>query len=806
MEIFGAGIMRKKQSWMLLLVLVGLSMCCPVEARQNEDAVFDGAKPAYWLFPPGVPGNEYGVFHFRKTFDLDSIPEEFIVHISADNRYRLFLNGEMISSGPQRSDLMHWRYETIDLAPYLKKENVLAAVVWNWGEHKPVAQFSYRTAFLLQGNSRVEAELINSDKSWKVLRNEAYEALPVGWGQVDGYYVSPPGERVDGSLYPWGWKTLSYSDVEWLTPETNEGWGADITRMRGGMPTGEGNKWQLVPRTIPQMEESETRFLTVRRTEGIEATDSFLKGDGDLVIPSNSSVSLLIDQAHLTNAYPVLELSKGLGSSIRLTYAEALKDSSGFKGNRNEIEGKTINGLQDLFLPGGGSNEIYQTLWFRTYRYVKMDIQTGEEELRIHDLHGIFTGYPFELKATFGSNMDWLSDMWEINWRVARLCAWETYFDTPYYEQLQYIGDTRIQALITMYMSDDDRLVRQAISHFDVSRIPEGITASRYPSELAQYIPTFSLIWVAMIHDYWMHRDDQEFVASMLPGIRAVLGWFEKQLDETGLTGSIPFWPYIDWAQGWELGRPPGAKSGHSVMISLQFAYALQRAAELEGQLGNTINAGHYMKLSESIIKQVRAKAWDEKRQLFRDALELDEFSQQTNTMALLVGAVDEADQETFMQRVFTDSGLTQATYYYSYYVFEALLKAGLGDEYLDHLDLWKEMLAMGLTTTPEEPEPTRSDSHAWSAHPNYGLLATVLGIRPAEPGFRSVIIKPQLGNLEFAKGAVPHEKGLIEVSFKRNNEKELEAEITLPDGLKGYLIWEGYRKELVSGYQKLEI
>ena len=152
---------------------------------------------------------------------------------------------------------------------------------------------------------------------------------------------------------------------------------------------------------------------------------------------------------------------------------------------------------------------------------MQLEIETADEALRFHDLHGIFVGYPFTLVARFDSDLAWLADMWAINWRGARLCAWETYFDTPYYEQLQYVGDTRIQGLVTLYMSDDDRLVRQAIEHFDLSRIPEGITASRYPSDLGQYIPTFSPIWVAMVHDYWMHRDEPAYVRGFLPGIRS---------------------------------------------------------------------------------------------------------------------------------------------------------------------------------------------------------------------------------------------------------------------------------------------
>ncbi|MGD8329127.1 MAG: SDR family oxidoreductase, partial [Acidobacteriota bacterium] len=119
--------------------------------------------------------------------------------------------------------------------------------------------------------------------------------------------------------------------------------------------------------------------------------------------------------------------------------------------------------------------------------------------------------------------------------------------------------------------------------HFDLSRSrsPEGITTSRYPSALDQYIPPFSLIWVAMVHDFWMLRDDPDYVRGFLPGIRGVLDWFAQRIDDSGLLGPIPQWPYVDWARGWRRGVPPGGTEGHSVVISLQFAYALERAAEL---------------------------------------------------------------------------------------------------------------------------------------------------------------------------------------------------------------------------------
>ena len=771
-------------------------------ATAQAPQVFTGAPAATWILPPGAGGREFGVVHFRRVFELKARPSSFVVHVSADNRYRLFVNGEQVSSGPQRSDLMHWRYETVDLAPRLRAgPNVVAALVWNWGTERPVAQFSRQTAFLLQGDSPREA-VVNSGPAWKVLRNEGYTPIPVLRNVVGGYYASPPGEALDARHYPWGWEQPEFREQGWVAAAPGEGFSAGRTELRESHPFGEAGGWQLVPRSIPPMEESPIRFAAVRRSQGIEPADGFLAGTTDLIVPPRTRAVLLLDQKHLTNAFAVLETSGGSGSTVALVYAEALKDSQGNKANRDEIEGKTIAGVRDEFRPDGGEHRRFQTLWFRTYRYVQLEIDTGSDALRIHDLHGIFVGYPFELVARFDSDLAWLGDMWAINWRGLRLCAWETYFDTPYYEQLQYVGDTRIQALITLYMSDDDRLVRQAIEHFDLSRIPEGITASRYPSDLGQYIPTFSAIWVAMVHDYWMHRDASPYVRGFLPGIRAVLGWFERHVDETGMVGPLSWWPYVDWAREWERGVPPGGTNGHSTVISLLFVYALERGAELEEGLGMSGIAEHYRALAGKVRDAVRNRSWNAARGLFRDTPEGDTYSQQANVMAVLTGAVAPAEQAALMERVLSDRTLTQSTYYFSYYQLEALRKSGLGDRYIEQLAPWRGMLDLGLTTVPEKPEPTRSDSHAWSAHPNYGLLATVLGVRPAEPGFKKVRIEPHLGTLQRAEGRVPHPLGAIEVRLARIGSDGLRAEVTLPKGLEGVLEWGGKATALRPGHQ----
>jgi len=784
--------------------VLALSIICaePVDAQQTR--VFDGAPMASWIAPANVPGDSFAVFHARRTFALGDPPRRFLIHVSADNRYKLYVNGVQVSSGPQRSDVTHWRYETVDLAPQLHAgRNVVAALVWNWGAARPVAQHSHRTGFLIQGDSPAEAALVNTGPDWKVQVDSAYAPIVITSAAMGNYYAAAPGDSINGSRYPWGWETARYVDDGWVAP-------AIVGNVRRqAMPPGdygEVSGWQLSPRSIPAMEEKEQRLQSVRRVTGVQTDGAFLRGGGDLVIPARTTASVLLDQSHTTNTYPVLETSGGTGSSVRLTYAEALVDAKGQKGNRNDVAGRTIHGVHDVFLPDGGSHRRFTSLYWRSFRYLQLDITTRDEPLRIHDLHGIFTAYPFVERGRFAGDLPWLADMWKMNWNGARIGAFETYMDTPYWEQLQYIGDTRIQGLISLYVAGDDRLVRQAIEHFDLSRIPEGLTTSRYPSSLTQIIPPFSLIYVAMVHDYFMLRNDPAFVRARLAGIRGILDWYGRHVDSTGMLAAMPYWNYVDWTPRWDRGVPPRADAGHSATISLLYVYALDRAAELEQALGMHGAAAEYRARADAVRAAVHAQAWDSTRGLFRDSPDTISYSQQTNVLAILADAVPKGMERSVMERVLADTTLAPASYYFSFYVLEALRKSGLADRYIEQLAPWQRMLALGLTSAPENPEPTRSDTHAWSAHPDYGLLATVLGVRPSSPGFRTVIIAPALGPLQHAEGRVPHPPGDIDVSFAREGNHGLRAEITLPRGLSGELLWNGKRRPLHDGRQVIQI
>lgn len=752
---------------------------------------------ASWICYPEIPYNDYGIYHFRKSFELKKVPGSFIINISADNRYRLYCNGKKVSTGSARGDLLHWKFDTIDIADYLKAgNNTLAVVVWNFGTLTPIFQFSVRTGLIIQGNSEAE-NVVNTDKSWKCFKNEAYTGIPIDKEEIPSFCVIGPGDYVDGSEYPWGWEQPGYDTKSWKRAEVIGKGAPRGTMWRRAI-------WALIPRNIPMMEETEERLNKIVKQEGIKVSNDFLKGGKPFTVPSNSKVKLILDRGHLTTAYPEIVINGGKNAEIKLKYAEAFWIDNTNKGNRNEIEGKKFVGYYDIFVSDGGKKRTYSTLYWRTYRYIQMEITTREESLTVKDFKGIFTAYPLVEKASFKSSKQDLKKIWDVGWRTARLCANETYFDCPYYEQLAYIGDTRIQAMISLYVAGDDRIVRNAIEQFDDSRTSEGITYSRYPSHMPQFIPTYSLDWIGMVYDYWQNRDNSGYVKKFLPGMRTVLSWYEGYLNDNNLLKKTPWWEFIDWTDEFKDGIPPQTEKGESSIISLRFAATLREAADIEERFGSEHNAIYYRELAGRIINSVYRTCWDENKKMLADTPEKSSFTQHANIWIILLDVIPENEQKDLLNRILADETITRCSFYYQYYLHLALKKTGFGDRYLKHLKPWFDMLDIGLTTFAEKPEPTRSDCHAWSAHPNFFFLCLICGIEPSAPGFEKVKIAPNLGSLEWAKGEMPHPKGMIRVEYKRTGDKGIEAVISLPKGLTGTFVWKGKKADLKAGRQEI--
>jgi len=786
----------------VLILVLAMETSAEGPAKINPD-LLTRIWSARWITVPGESAFDFGVYHFRRTFELQAKPESFVIHASGDNRYQLFVNGEKASTGPARGDLNHWRYETIDIARYLRSgRNVLAAVVWNFGSLAPMAQTTNQAGFLLEGDGSSE-RIVDTNQSWRCIRDKAYSPLPVTNADVRGYFVAGPGEHIDGKLYPWGWESADYDDSGWSAAHVL---GPGSPRDASDGPT----RWMLVPREIPMMEESPERLERIRQSTGATAPDGFPREPVAFDIPADREARMLLDQAHLTTAYPEVTFTGGKGTSVSLGYAESLMVPGDYKGtfqkgNRDEVAGKVFAGYKDVFELDGGAQRVYRPLWWRTYRYLELTIRTGDEPLTIQDLRGIYTGYPFQRRARLEGGPPEISKILDVGWRTARLCAHETYMDCPYYEQLQYAGDTRVQALVSLYMTGDGRLMKNAIRLLNDSRTAEGATYSRAPSRLQQYIPPFSLWWIGMVHDYWMYQDDPDLVRQMLPGVRSVLAFFGSHQKQNRSLGAMPWWNFVDWTKEWRGGVPPAGQDGSSAPLDLQLLLGYQWASEMEGSLGSRAIAGEYRQEAVGLGQTIGRLYRDGSKQLFADTPDKKAFSQHTNALAILAGVVAGEEARALIGRIVADRSIVQCSIYFRHYLNSALCKAGEGDRYLEMLGPWRTMLDRGLTTWAETEDPSRSDCHAWGASPNFELFRTVLGIDSAAPGFKRVIIRPYLGGLTSVSGAIPHPQGEIAVRLIRDGET-LQAEISLPEGVTGDFIWRGKSIALKSGTAKLSI
>ncbi|MFZ0743253.1 MAG: alpha-L-rhamnosidase C-terminal domain-containing protein [Terracidiphilus sp.] len=770
---------------------------------------------ASWITHPTAPLREPLVLHFRRTLQVDAVPASYIVRVSADNRFILYVNRARVGDGPARGDLTHWRYERFDLAPFLHAgSNFITATVWNFGIYAPIAQMSDRTAFLLESEA-TGADSISTPEGWQVEVEPGHRTLDRSTVTIQDYMAAGPGEEIDAAHYDWNWNSRAYTSPSWVpaaSPMRDSIYGG-VNKAHSADVTGD-NPWGLVPDILPHMEFSPTSAGETVRT-GLDSLKAFPASS--VTVSAGSHIHILLDRKTLTTGYPLLTVSGGKGSHIVLTYSEALYDNHEHKGDRNALTYTDSNGVEhprvalgltDSFLPDGGAHRTFEPLWWRAWRYLDLDIQTGDEPLTLDSLTANFTAYPFQERATFQSSEPDLAKIWEISWRTARDDAHETYMDTPYYEQLQYIGDTRIQALISYAVAGDDRLARQALRAFDDSRIPEGLTRSRYPSSLPQTIPTFSLLYIGMLHDYWMYRPDPEPVRTSLAGTRAVLGWFAAHEQPDGLLGTLPWWSFIDWVSSGE--TPTYDAHGESCITTLEYLGALDDAADLEKALGDPLFATRERARAQHVRSGIYDKCWNASRGLIADNPGQKVFSQQANILAVLYDVIPKERQQSVLRQMLliepgtTPNGVLSASYYFRFYLARALDHAGLADDYLKSLDPWRELLPLHFSTWPEIPGDTRSDSHAWSAHPIYDLLTLVAGIEPASPGFASVRIAPHMGALNSITASFPHPDGMITVEYHRQG-SGLDANVSLPAKLAGNFVFHGKTYPIKPGTNHIQ-
>lgn len=740
-----------------------------------------------WSDTPG--GNGLTVRYFRRNFYIDTVPEVFLIYISADSRYKLWVNGCFVGRGPLKGTLDHYHYEVYNLHTYLHVgKNVIAVEVRWFGQDTPVSEVhSHIPSLLVQGPESAD---VDTPLGWRVAIDAAVTADSTPYISNALKFLGHM-ECVDARKLPHAWVNRDYDDATWL-PAVSVGI-VDIPGTWGEMHPVKS----LYPRNTQALLEIDKRFTTIIRYKGsleeqVPSSNQPLRWS----LPAGEEGELVLDAGGLTTGYPVLDFTMGEGRRVTVTYSEcvvSIEDRGGYRINHKAIRDDFVYGdvegyCDTVVLPS--SFYTYEPFHWRAFWYIRIYVEAGETPFQLEDVHYRFTTYPQNLRASFISSIHKSQQMWDISWRTLQLCAHETYEDCPYFEQLNYIADTRIQALCSMVLSGETDLPRRSIRLFRDSIHAVGLIESRVPSVIPQIKPYFALLWILMVDDYWRWTGNRSFTRTNLNVVDSILWYFRESVEENGFVGKLPYWHMVDRISGWPGGTPPAVTAGCSTYMTSLYILALDTAIQLHTEAGHPQDAQRWLSQRDKMREHVRFAAWDEKAGLFLEGpgRKKDGFSQHSQVMAILAGVADAGQQKRILRRLTTDSSLHRMKFMQSFYLARALEKAGGYAALTSHvLTLWYDALAKHVSTWPEYPDPTRSDCHAWSSWIAADFITCVLGIQPVKPGFAAIALKPHLEVTESAEGRAPTPNGTVYISWHRvNGNVSLNAKV--PEGIPTYL------------------
>lgn len=755
---------------------------------------------AAWLWDKDLP-KENVFLLFRKSFTSDGSPCR--IHLSADERFVLRLDGKQIARGPHRGTVHRWLYQTYDLT-LDAGEHRLDVVVSRTGDNAPLAQLSWHEfgGFILKAEGSYDAQLTTGKAPWKMARlhSPEWKRIAFGTGQsmnmtgTSPYFAEPP-------------------QSDFIAPKVVR---TPITVNKYGARK---NGWMLFPSPLPDQMEATCRpgviraaVSTVQDNYTFQAADAshaacaewtqLLRGNKPVTIPANTKLTVLWDLQDYYCAYPELRLSGGAGAKVTWGWAESLYGDKEIKGDRNTFAGKHFKGLYDS-ITCDGKEDVFAISWWRCGRWVRLLVETANEPLTcagiaLHEVH-----YPTPFEETFASDDASLDGILKICRRGMQMCSHEMGFDCPYYEQQMYPGDTRIQLLIQYALFGDDRLVRHDIDLFDYSRREDGRVGMNFPTRGTQESWTYTLIWPLMLHDYAMWRNNRDWLRHRIPGLQHTMEGARLYENADGLLENLPGWNFMDWTS-WNTGISPDGDKLNCIN-NLFYLYALRDAAEIERAMDEPDMAVVYEKRAKRVAAEILRTFWDEKRGMLADTLAKDKFSEHVQSLAILLDLVSGDRLESTKKNLLEAKDLERCTVYFSHYLFEAYAKIGRTDLTLSRFDLWRGYVKNDLKTPLESPGNARSDCHAWGSHPLFQLHANFAGVRPAAPFFRTVRIAPQPGGLRHIQTKTPHPNGLIEQDLTFRDD-QVNGTVILPQGLNGSFLWKGKTITLHPGKQAISL
>lgn len=757
-------------------------------------------REAKWIWPDLSFYDLYNTYaHFRKDFQLDAVEPQSMLYITADQSYRLWINGKYATRGPARGYQVSWPYDEIDVSPYLKEgRNYISVEVYNPG----ISTFSYisqsRAGLICSGS--FGGNIIKTDETWLTRLDTSHKRDTARYSTEIGFQ-----EHVD----------TVRDDRRWIYSEEppSAGWHmpGDIINY-GAMPW-----FDLEERGIPQLGETlKTPVKVMSRASGMNSGGyKEWRNIASGLYEEFKKLDFMTDGTGLAGACKVnVPASGDSRCQVRvLDMGEMVVGPISM-----EAEGGEAGGIIDIFCheclfdglmpvladPGtnckvsmtnrlilSGANVSYDFYQMLGFRYITLVIRDNPDRVSI-GLKVSDTAYPYEIKGSFECSDKTLNDIWRMCLRTEQVCSLDAYVDTPWREQAQWWGDARIQFANSMVMDNDVRLLKRGIRSIAGQRVPNGLTYGHAPTMAHNCIlPDFSLVWIVTLLDYYWQTKDITLFEEQLPRIREVLAYFKDEASKhKGLIcHDNRFWLFLDWS---ELEREGGAPT----LYNMWYLMALRAVSKLLVKCGKLTEAADLEMAGAELQSALENQAFDKAAGLFCDMVYDNgtcskKHSVHAQAFAMMLGLMPGYHQNMMGKRILPflrgeKLDVPMPSAYWASYVINVAREQGYFDEAVSFIKVkWSPMLPLSTCTEIFDTVPgVFSCSHAWSAHPLFHLVNILGGIVQETEGWDSIKYEPYLSReLSFVKAVQPTGHGLIE-SFWERNDEGVKVVLSLPEGV----------------------
>lgn len=652
----------------------------------------------------------------RKSVRLDAGCREAWLDLTADDYYKLYINGQFVGQGPAQGNYYHYFYNRYNVASHLRQgENIIAVHVYYHG----LISRSYNSGDYRQGliaELRVDGRITAAtDGTWKYTQAEEYQA-----GEIIGYNTQFL-ENIDARLQLKGWREPGFDDSMWESVQLHE-----------------ADEHELFIQPTPVLSVTKRQPRQVTPIEG----------------------GLLLDFGTELTGQLAVRAAGPAGAVVELRCGEELLDNGRVRYNM-----RCNCTYRDIWTLSGGEDEL-ELYDYKAFRYAEI-LAGPEVKLDRDSLGAIVRHYPLaEDACRFDSSSPLLNGIWRICKDGVKYGTQENYVDCPSREKGQYLGDNTIITHAHGYLSGDLRMVRKAIEDFALlSRsVCPGLMAVA-PGHLMQEIADFSLQWPMQLLQYYMQSGDLEFLKAMHPVAQGVMDYFSAFQRPDGLLDSVnDKWNLVDWPEnlrdGYDFplirGNTPGC---HNVINAFYYG-----ALEALGQIRRQLQLPDCGEDREAFRQAFLRQFYQPDKGLFVDAEGSLHSSLHANVLPLLFGLAPEESVPSVIALI-REKRLSCGVYM-AYFVLKAVAAA---DEYellyelitSDDLHSWSNMLKEGATTCFEawskELKWNTSLCHPWASAPIPLLIEEIIGLKPLSPGWKHIRFQPR----------IPESLQRLELSFR---------------------------------------